>query len=183
MLIDHDAVIMQGTIAVAIELPDKQSFRMAKGVGGIVDDEIVLVPAASQEAQAIHVGDLHPLIVESLGGFGKIFPGNLDEHLIRLHHINGLDFRILGEDLGHAPIAAADDQHVLHPGMHGHGHMDHHLIVDEFVGLREDDFAIQHDHPAKLLRLKDIYALILALLGEQLLVNSHRGFDILGIHL
>ena len=53
MLIDHDAVIVQGTVAVAIELPGKKPLRMAEGIRGVVDDQVILVTAAAQETQAV----------------------------------------------------------------------------------------------------------------------------------
>ena len=42
VLVDHNAVLPQGLVAVAVKFPGEQPFPGAEGVGGIHDDQVVV---------------------------------------------------------------------------------------------------------------------------------------------
>ena len=58
-------------------------------------------------------------------------------------------------------------------GMHGHGHMHNHLIVDKFVLLRKNDGAIAGNKAAKLLGVEHVNALKVRVLAKKLLFNFY----------
>ena len=61
--------------------------------------------------------------------------------------------------------------------------MDDHLVVDELVPLGQHHIAVQCEHPAKLGRFKNINALVIALLGVELLVHPDAVLHIRGVKL
>ena len=64
---------------------------MAEGVCGIVDDQVIDPLFISQEAQAVVIMDLHPLIIQGAGHLREIFPAYVHEHPVRFHHVDALD--------------------------------------------------------------------------------------------
>ena len=55
MLVNHDAVFLQSSITIAVEFLGKESFRMAKWICRIVDDNIVIIFASFAKSVA-HFG-------------------------------------------------------------------------------------------------------------------------------
>ena len=57
LLVDHDAVRFQGVEAAAVELTGEQALAGAEGIGGVHDDEVVLLLAAADilELSLIHI--------------------------------------------------------------------------------------------------------------------------------
>ena len=74
----------------------------------------------------------------------------------------------------YAAVAAADDQHILHMGMDGHGHMGHHLIINKLIFFREYDLPVQGNKLSKLLGVKHIDPLIFAFSGKKLFFDPDR---------
>ena len=71
MLIDHDSVLFESSIAVTIKFLGKEPFRMAKWICRIVDDDVVIIFTISQKSQSILVvnGDAegHQVLQQNLG--------------------------------------------------------------------------------------------------------------------
>ena len=86
-----------------------------------------------------------------------------------------------GSPIAHTTITAANHQHALHMGMHGHRHMDDHLIIDELIRLRENNTAIRAKKAPKLRRMEYIDLLIVALSGKQLLIDANGHLHIIGM--
>ena len=78
-------------------------------------------------------------------------------------------------------VTGTDDKDVFCLLVDGHGDVDDHLVVDELVPLGEHHIAVQRQHPAKLRRLKNVDALIVALLGVELLVHPDAVLDVRGV--
>ena len=92
-----------------------------------------------------------------------------------------LNFRIAAQLPHHAAVAAADDQHVLHIGMDGHGDVYHHLVVDELILLCEHHISVQGEEAAELLGVEHVNPLELALATVQLLVHPDGQLYIGGV--
>ena len=67
-------------------------------------------------------------------------------------------------------------------GVHGHGHVGDHLIVNKLVGLGEDHVAVQRHKAAKRRGLEDIDALVLADGAEELLIQADIELHIVGLY-
>ena len=61
--------------------------------------------------------------------------------------------------------------------------MDDHFVVDELVALGQHHVAVQREHPTELRGLKDINALVIALLGVELLIHTDAVLHIRGVKL
>ena len=61
--------------------------------------------------------------------------------------------------------------------------MDDHLVVDELVPFRQHHVAVQGQHPAKLRGLKDVDALVIALLGVELSAHPDAVLHVRGVKL
>ena len=61
--------------------------------------------------------------------------------------------------------------------------MGNHLVVDELVALGQHDVAVQRQHASKLRCLKNVDALVVALLGVKLAVDPDAVLDIGGVKL
>ena len=58
-------------------------------------------------------------------------------------------------DVGHAAIARANDEHALRIAMRQQRHMGDHLLIGEFVGLGDLHHAVEHHDAAMRLALED----------------------------
>ena len=96
----------------------------------------------AQRAQSVLIVDRHARIVKTFCVIGKIFAADLDEHLIRLDHVDRFDLVIIRKLTRDTAVAAADDQHMLDIRMHCHRDMHDHFIIDELVLLGEDHAAV-----------------------------------------
>jgi len=67
LLVDHDAVLFQGVEAAAVELAGEQTLRGAEGVGGVHNDEVVLLLAAADILQGVLKVDMHPAVIHTAG--------------------------------------------------------------------------------------------------------------------
>ena len=63
MLINHDSVLFQGSIAIAVKFLGKEPFRMAKWICRIVDDDVVIIFTVSQKSQSILVVNSNTRII------------------------------------------------------------------------------------------------------------------------
>ena len=102
---------------------------------------------------------------------------------VHLHEVDALDPVIAGQLPHNAAVPGTDDQNILGLLVHRHGHMDDHFIVDEFVPFGQHHVAVQREHPSELRGLKDIDALVIALLGVELLVHTDAVLHIRGVKL
>ena len=71
--------------------------------------------------------------------------------------------RVLQRFFERAAVAAADDEDALRLAMGQDGGMGQHLVVEELVGLRRLDDAVQHQHPAECGVLEDEEVLVIRL--------------------
>ena len=126
---------------------------------------------------------MHPAVIHTAGIAGQIGAASLHHLRVHLHKVDALHTVVAGQLPHHAAVSGADDQNILSLLMHRHGHMDDHFIVDELVALGQHHVAVQREHPAELRGLKDINALIIALLGVELLVYTNAVLHIRGVKL
>ena len=112
--------------------------------------------------------DLDARILKGLCGVGEEFAAGFDDHLVRLDHVDFLDFRVVRIFARNTAIAAADNEHPAHIRMHRHGHMRDHFVINELVGIRKDDVPIQRQQPAIFRRLENFDALVFAVGGKEL---------------
>ena len=171
MLVDHDAVLPQGLVTVAVELPGKQPLAGAERVGGIHDDQVIRILKPADVFQTVLVVDVHPGIVQLAGGLGQVFPADLHHLGVDLHHVDGFDLRVAGQLPDHAAVPGADHQHPPHMRVYRHWHMGDHFVVDELVLFGEHHVAVQRQKPAELRRFKHVDALEFALPAVQLLIH------------
>ncbi len=181
LLVDHDAVLSQGVEAAAVELPGEQALGGAEGVGGVHDDEVIFLLAAADVFQSVLEVDVDPAVVHPAGVAGQIGAAGLHDLGVHLHEVDALDPVVAGQLPHHAAVACTDDEDVFCLLVDGHGDMDDHLVVDELVPLGEHHVAVQRQNPAKLRRLKNVDALIVALLGVELLVHPDAVLDVRGV--
>ena len=64
MLIDHNAVFMQGLIAASVEFPRKQAFSRAKRICGIHNDQIIGVFAGADETDTVFIVNIQALVIK-----------------------------------------------------------------------------------------------------------------------
>ena len=73
MLVNHDAVLFECFVAVAVEFAGEQSFARTEWVGGIDDDEVVFILAGADKFQSVFIVDVYPWIIEAAGSLWEIF--------------------------------------------------------------------------------------------------------------
>ena len=125
--------------------------------------------------------DVHPAVIHTAGVAGQIGAAGFHHLRVHLHQVDALHPVVAGQLPHHAAVTGADDEDVLGLLVHRHGHMDDHLIVDELIALGQHHVAVQREHPAELRGLKDIDALVIALLGVELFVHPDAVFHIRGV--
>ena len=135
----------------------------------------------ADELEGVLKVDVHPAVVHPAGVAGQVGAAGLHHLGVHLHQVDALHPVVAGQLPHHAAVACTDDKDILCLPVHGHGHMDDHLVVDEFVPLGQHHIAVQCEHPAKLGRFKNINALIIALLGVELLVHPDAVLHIGGV--
>ena len=79
MLVDHDAIFLQGPIGIAIKFLGKEPFRMPKRIGSVIDDDVILIFTVAQETQPILQIDFNPLIFQARCVVREIFPTDFDQ--------------------------------------------------------------------------------------------------------
>ena len=126
---------------------------------------------------------MHPAVVHAAGIAGQVGAAGFHHLRVHLHKVDALHTVVAGQLPHHAAVSGADDQNILGFLVHRHGHMDDHFVVDELVALGQHHVAVQREHPAELRGLKDINALIIALLGVELLVHTNAVLHIRGVKL
>ena len=73
MLVDHDTVFFQSLIAVTVKFPGKQSLPRSEGIGGVHNNQIVLILTGADKFQAVFVVDGEPLVIQAAGCLRQIF--------------------------------------------------------------------------------------------------------------
>ena len=181
LLVDHDAVGLQRVEAAAVEFAGEKPLGRAEGVGGVHDDEVVLLLAPADELEGIFEVDVHPAVIHPAGIAGQVGAARLHHLRVHLHKVDPLHPVVAGQLPHHAAVARADDEDILRLFVDGHRHMDDHLVVDELVPLGQHHIAVQRQHPAELRRLKDVDALVVALLGVELFAHPDAVFHVRGV--
>ena len=124
---------------------------------------------------------MHPAVIHPAGIAGQVGAAGLHHLGIHLHQVDPLHPVVAGQLPHHAAVAGTNDEDVLGLFVHGHWDVDDHFVVDELVPLGEHDVAVQGEHPAELGRLKNINALVIALLGVELPVDPDAVLHIRGV--
>ena len=114
---------------------------------------------------------MYPTVVHPAGIPRQIVPAGFHHHGIHLHQVDFLHPVVAGQFPYHAAVPGADHQDVLDALVHCHGHVGHHLIVDELIPLGQHHIAVQRQDPAELRCLKDIDSLKITLLGKQMTIH------------
>ena len=164
LLVDHDAVFTQSIIAASVKFAGEKPLGRAERVGGIDDDEVVLIFTLANELQRVFVVDMYTAVVHAAGVARQVGAAGLDDLRVHLDEVDALYAVVASQFAYDAAVARADDENVLCIAVHGHRHMGDHFVVDKLVALREHDIAVQRQHAAELRRFKNIDALIGALL-------------------
>ena len=183
LLVHHDAVRFQGIEAAAVELAGEQTLGWAEGIGGVHDDEVVLLLAAADILEGVLKIDVHPAVIHAAGVAGQEGAAGFHHLRVHLHKVDALHPVVAGQLPHHAAVSGTDDQDVLGLLVDGHGHMHDHLVVDELVALGQHHVAVQGQHPAELRGLKDVDALIVALLGVELSAHPDAVLHVRGVKL
>src|SRR5438445_12364434 len=93
--------------------------------------------------------------------------GDLDDLAVDVHHQRPLD-RAVPEDLAErGSLSPADDHHPLGVGMHQHGWVDEHLVIDELVRLGGLYLAVEDQRQTVVPQLDDLDVLERSLLGKE----------------
>ena len=98
----------------------------------------------------------------------------LDHPPVNVHQHHFLDRFVLQGFVGDGEIAAAHDQHPLHPAMLEHGQMGEHVGIGALVPAGDLDDVVQGHHPAIGHRVEDFYVLVAALFVGQNRRHLHR---------
>ena len=122
--------------------------------------------------------DRNARIIELIRSLRKIFPAHLHNHGINFHHIDPFNLRIARKLTDHTAVARADDQRILYMGMHRQRDMRYHLVINKFVLFGQHHIAVQHKKPPEFRRVEYVNALMLALTGKKLTVNTDRKLNI-----
>ena len=101
---------------------------------------------------------------------GRYFCEVCDHHLVDLDH-GGPDALVPHDLAERPPVAAADDEDALGIGMGEERHVREHLVVHELVLLGDHDRAVEHEHPAELVGVEDVDALVGALAAVEELLD------------
>ena len=107
--------------------------------------------------------NLHSWVIEAAGHLGKIFPAYLHQQRVHLYHVDLLNPVVFHQLPHHSAVPAADYQDVLHIGMYSHGYMADHLMVYEFIHLRQHKVAVGHKDFPEFSGIQHINALIFTL--------------------
>ena len=142
LLVHHDAVLFQGVEAAAVKFLGEQPLGGAEGVGGIHNDEVVLLLAAADEFEGVLKVDVYPPVVHAAGVAGQEGAAGLHHLRVHLHKVDAPHPVVAGQLPHHAAVPRADDQNVLDAGVYRHGHVGHHFVVDELIPFGEDDVAV-----------------------------------------
>lgn len=159
VLIDHDAVLAQRLVAVAVELLREEALARAERVRRIDDDEVVGVLRVAHILEAVLVVDHDARVAETPRRLRQVLLADLDDELVDLDEVNVAHRRIAQELAHRAAVAAADDEDVVHVGIDAHRHMRDHLVVDELIHLRQHHVAVERQKAAEFLRVEDVDAL------------------------
>ena len=88
LLIDHNSILFQRIVTIPIEFASKQSFRWAKRIRGIHDNEIIFRLASSDKTECIFVMKMYSSVIQSACIFRKVCTTCLDNHRIHFYQIN-----------------------------------------------------------------------------------------------
>ena len=171
ILVDHDTILVERIVTVPVEFLCKEPLSRAEGVRRINDDQVVGVSLGTDETKPVLMIDRHPFIRQTARDLRDIFPAHFHQKRIRFHHIDLLYGIVFDQLPDHTSVAPSDDQHFLHIRMHRHGHVGDHLMVDKLVPFRQHQVPVHNKDLPKVLRLKDVDPLDLALGAEKLFLD------------
>ena len=145
--------------------------------------KVVLLLAAADVLEGVLKVDVHPAVIHAAGIAGQVGAAGFHHLRVHLHKVDALHPVIAGQLPHHAAVAGTDDKDILGLLVHRHGHVHDHFIIDELVPLGQHHVAVQREHPAKLRGLKDVDALIVALLGVELSAHPDAVLHVRGVKL
>lgn len=181
VLVDHDAVVVQGLVAVAVEFLGEEAFAGAEGVSRVDDDEVVGVFAVADEFEAVFVVDGEARVAEAAGGLRQVFAADFDDEFVDFDEVDVFDGRVAQKFADGAAVAAADDEDAPGVGIDAHGDVRDHFVVDEFVFFGEHHVAVKGQEAAEFARVEDVDALEFAFAGVELAIYFDGEFDVFGV--
>ena len=142
MLIDHDSVLFESSIAVTIKFLGKEPFRMAKWICRIVDDDVVIIFTVSQKSKPILVVNGDTRVIKSCSKIWKysrqtstsISSGST----ISICSNSGYSVKTWATPPSPPPIT----KDFLWIGMDSHGNVNCHFVVDKVICIRKQDMPV-----------------------------------------
>ena len=107
---------------------------------------------------------MYAAVVHAAGVAGQIGTAGFDDLRVHLYKVDALHAVVAGQFPHYTAVACTDNKNVLGVFVYRHRHMGNHLVVDELVALGQHDVAVQRQYAAKLRCLKNVDALVVALL-------------------
>ena len=143
-------------ITVSVKFLCEQPLPCSERIGRIDDDQIIRITFGADKSQAVFMKDVDPLVCQTVGDLRDIFPADLHEQGIRLHHVDHLDGVILDQvPARHRRRLRPQRAPVSHPDVLP-SHMGDHLMVDKFIPLRQHQISVHYQDLSEIFRLKDI---------------------------
>ena len=173
MLIDHNAVLMQGLKAVTIKLPGKKTLSWTERIRGIHKDDIVFVINPPDILQPVLIVTVYPRIIQLAGSLGQVLFADIHHFFVDFHQINGFNEVIFGQLADCTAVTTANYQHLPDIWVNAHSHMGYHFVVNEFILFRQHQIPVQGHNPAKFLGIKYIYPLKITFAGIQLFIHLY----------
>ena len=121
-------------------------------VGEIEQDQIEFLRGSCDEGGAILVVHLYPRVVErAVVNVPKMASRHFNNLGVDLHQRHFLHAGVFEQFFHGATVAAADDERPARRGMRDRRRMHQRLMVEEFVGLRGHEAAVNAQGAAKLI--------------------------------
>src|SRR5699024_4807918 len=121
---------------------------------------------------------MHPFVIETACVRGQKLAARLENLWVHFNKVDALNLVVSCQFLHHAAVASAYDKYVPCIWVDCHRNMGYHFVVYEFISFGEHDISVEHQHPAELRCLKDIYLLIIALYREKMTLYPDAVLDI-----
>ena len=178
LLVDHNSILFQRIVTISIEFSGKQSFRWAKRIRRIYDNEIIFCLASSDETECIFVMKMYSSVIQSACIFRKVCTTCLDNHRIHFYQINVPDPVVSGQFTNDTAISGSNHHNLFCFFMNRHRHMRDHLVINKFVTFCQHYISVQSQNTAKFRCLKNINSLIITLSGKELTIYPDTVFHI-----
>ena len=142
---DEHAARLQASLAAGVEFRAEEHLAGPDRIGGIDQDDVEAPIRLGNELHAVGDHQVEARIVED-GGVeaAKMLTRELHHRGVDLDLGQPFHALVLQRLLGHAAIAAADDQHLARRAVGEDRHMGHHLVVDELVAGGDLHHPVEH---------------------------------------